>query len=123
MVWGSQKIWTKVGAIQYSSGCQQARNSVSQTVRNQFTSKINSLKENSAMSSVTKVKSQNNREKSLTSVFDFLTYAREIGFSFSYEEVKGVYQPIAPSDEIDEVSKFDNILSFQKSLGHTVDLV
>ena len=60
MVWGSRRIRTKVGAIHVNRGYQQAHNSVSQTVRNQFTSKIYSLKDNSAMSSVTKVKSQKN---------------------------------------------------------------
>ena len=52
------------------------------------------------------------REKSRKSVFDFLTYLREIGFSFSYYEVEGLDQPNRASDEIDRVSKFDNSLSF-----------
>ena len=54
------------------------------------------------------------------SVFDFLTYLRETGFSFSYGEVEGLFRLIGPSNEIDRVSKFDNSLSFgarQKSLG------
>ena len=51
---------------------------------------------------------------------DFLTYSRETGFSFSYGEVSELLRAIAPLDEIDRVSKFDNSLSFgakQKSLG------
>ena len=54
------------------------------------------------------------------SVFDFLTYSREIGFSFSYGKVGELLRAIGPSNEIDRVSKFDNSLSFgakQKSLG------
>ena len=54
------------------------------------------------------------------SVFDFLTYSRETGFSISYGEVLELLRAIAPLDEIDRVSKFDNSLSFgakQKSLG------
>ena len=50
--------------------------------------------------------------KKSKSVFDFLTYSREKGFSFSYYEVAGLFRLIAPSDEIDRVSKFDNSLSF-----------
>ena len=42
----------------------------------------------------------------------FLTYSRETGFSFSYEEVEGLDRPIGASNEIDRVSKFDNSLSF-----------
>ena len=58
--------------------------------------------------------------KKSKSVFDFLTYSRETGFSFSYEEVAGLHRPNVASNEIDRVSKFDNSLSFgakQKSLG------
>ena len=58
--------------------------------------------------------------KKLESVFDFLTYSRETGFSLSHEEVEGLIRAIGPSNEIDRVSKFDNSLSFgakQKSLG------
>ena len=40
--------------------------------------------------------------KKSKSVFDFLTYSRETGFSFSYEKV----------EHLDKVSKFDNSLSF-----------
>ena len=50
--------------------------------------------------------------KKSKSVFDFLTYSRETGFSFSYEEVEGLDRPIGASNEIDRVSKFDNFLSF-----------
>ena len=50
--------------------------------------------------------------KKSKSVFDFLTYLRETGFSFSYEKVEHFNQVIGPSDEIDRVSKFDNSLSF-----------
>ena len=50
--------------------------------------------------------------KKLKSVFDFLTYSRKTGFSFSYEEVAGCDRPIEASNEIDRVSKFDNSLSF-----------
>ena len=46
--------------------------------------------------------------KKLKSVFDFLTYLRETGFSFSYGEVENLHRP----NEIDRVSKFDNSLSF-----------
>ena len=59
-------------------------------------------------------------EKISKSVFDFFTYSRETGFSFSYEKVESLVRAIAPSNEIDRVSKFDNSLSFgakQKSLG------
>ena len=58
--------------------------------------------------------------KKSKSVFDFLTYSRETGFSFSYAKVGGLHRPIAPLDEIDRVSRFDNSLSFgakQKSLA------
>ena len=50
--------------------------------------------------------------KKSKSVFDFLTYSRETWFSFSYLQVVGLFRAIAPSDEIDGVSKFDNSLSF-----------
>ena len=50
--------------------------------------------------------------KKSKSVFDFLTYLRETGFSFSYGEVVGLIQLIEASNEIDRVSKFDNSLSF-----------
>ena len=50
--------------------------------------------------------------KKSKSVFDFSTYSRETGFSFSYAEVGHLLGLIAPSDEIDKVSKFDNSLSF-----------
>ena len=50
--------------------------------------------------------------KKSKSVFDFLTYSREIGFSFSYEKVGKFHRPNEPSNEIDRVSKFDNSLSF-----------
>ena len=50
--------------------------------------------------------------KKSKSVFDFLTYSRETGFSFSYEEVEGLDRPNELSNEIDRVSKFDNFLSF-----------
>ena len=50
--------------------------------------------------------------KKSKSVFDFLTYLRETGFSFSYAEVEGNDRPNEPSNEIDRVSKFDNSLSF-----------
>ena len=58
--------------------------------------------------------------KKSKSVFDFLTYSRETGFSFSYGKVGELVRAIGPSNEIDRVSKFDNSLSFgakQKSLG------
>ena len=58
--------------------------------------------------------------KKSKSVFNFLTYSRETGFSFSYGEVSELLRAIETSDEIDRVSKFDNSLSFgakQKSLG------
>ena len=58
--------------------------------------------------------------KKSKSVFDFLTYSRETGFSFSYGEVAGLFRLIVASDEIYRVSKFNNSLSFgakQKSLG------
>ena len=50
--------------------------------------------------------------KKSKSVFDFLTYSRETGFSFSYAEVECVDQANEPSNEIERVSKFDNSLSF-----------
>ena len=50
--------------------------------------------------------------KKSKSVFDFLTYSRETGFSFSYEKVGELHRPIEASNEIDRVSKFDNSLSF-----------
>ena len=62
----------------------------------------------------------NDRGKKSKSVFDFLTYSRETGFSFSYGKVEGNDWPNGPSNEIDRVSKFDNSLQFgakQKSLG------
>ena len=46
------------------------------------------------------------------SVFNFLTYSRETGLLFSDEEVGELIGLIAPSDEIERVSKFDNSLSF-----------
>ena len=46
------------------------------------------------------------------SVFDFLTYSRETGFSFSYAEVSELIRAIEASNEIIRVSKFDNSLSF-----------
>jgi len=58
--------------------------------------------------------------KKSKSVFDFLTYSRETGFSFSYEKVVHLFRLIVASDEIYRVSKFNNSLSFgakQKSLG------
>ena len=58
--------------------------------------------------------------KKSKSVFDFLTYSRETGFSYSYEEVQNLHRAIAPSDEIDRSIEFDNSLSFgakQKSMG------
>ena len=50
--------------------------------------------------------------KKSKSVFDFLTYSRETGFSFSYGEVGHLFRLIEPSNKIDRVSKFDNSLSF-----------
>ena len=50
--------------------------------------------------------------KKSKSVFDFLTYLRETGFSFSYGKVEGLHRPNVASNEIDGVSKFDNSLSF-----------
>ena len=50
--------------------------------------------------------------KKSKSVFDFLTYSRETGFSFSYEKVEKLIRLIEASDEINRVSKFDNSLSF-----------
>ena len=43
---------------------------------------------------------------------DFLTYSRKTELLFSNEEVGELVGLIAPSDEIDGVSKFDNSLSF-----------
>ena len=57
--------------------------------------------------------------KKSKSVFDFSTYSRETGFSFSYAEVGNLHRPIGAASEIDRVSKFDNSLSFgakQKAL-------
>ena len=50
--------------------------------------------------------------KKSKSVFDFLTYSRGTGFSFSYGKVGELIRLIGPSNEIDRVSKFDNSLSF-----------
>ena len=50
--------------------------------------------------------------KKSKSVFDFLTYLRETGFSFSHEKVVGLHRPNVASNEIERVSKFDNSLSF-----------
>ena len=50
--------------------------------------------------------------KKLKSVFDFLTYSRETGFSFSYAKVEDLLGLIGPSNKIDGVSKFDNSLLF-----------
>ena len=50
--------------------------------------------------------------KKSKSVFDFLTYSRETGFSFSYGKVGHLHRPNEASNEIDRVSKFDNSLSF-----------
>ena len=50
--------------------------------------------------------------KKSKSVFDFLRYSRETGFSFSYEEVGNLLGLIGPSNEIDRVSRFNNSLSF-----------
>ena len=50
--------------------------------------------------------------KKSKSVFDFFTYSRETGFSFSYAKVECLDRPNVASDEIDRVSKFDNSLSF-----------
>ena len=50
--------------------------------------------------------------KKSKSVFDFLTYPREMGFSFSYEEVVNLIRLIGASNEIYRVSKFDYSLSF-----------
>ena len=50
--------------------------------------------------------------KKLKSVFDFLTYSRETGFSFSYEEVVAFIGLIEAFNEIDRVSKLDNSISF-----------
>ena len=52
-----------------------------------------------------------NREKS-KSVFYFLKYSRETGFSFSYEEVGELIRLIWASNEIDRVSNNGNSLSF-----------
>ena len=48
----------------------------------------------------------------MKSVFDFLTYSREMWFSFSYGEVSDLNGPIGASNEYDRVSKLDNALSF-----------
>ena len=53
-----------------------------------------------------------NREKKSESVFDFLTYSRETGFSFSYLKVGKLIRLIAPSDKIYTVKKIDNSLLF-----------
>ena len=50
--------------------------------------------------------------KKSKSVFDFLTYSRETGFSFSYGKVGHLHRPIEASHEIDRVNKFDNSLPF-----------
>ena len=50
--------------------------------------------------------------KKSKSVFDFLTYSKETGFSFSFEEVGALLGANEPSYEIDRVSKYDNSLSF-----------
>ena len=50
--------------------------------------------------------------KKSKSVFDFSTYSRETGFSFSYEKVVGLLGANEPSNETDRVSKLDNSLSF-----------
>ena len=57
-------------------------------------------------------KYKNSSGKKSKSVFDFLTYSRETGFSFSYAKVSHLFRLIEPSNEIDRVSKFDNSLSF-----------
>ena len=50
--------------------------------------------------------------KKSKSVFDFLTYSRETGFSFSDEKVEELHWANVASNEIDRVSKFNNSLSF-----------
>ena len=50
--------------------------------------------------------------KKSKSVFDFLTYSRETGFSFSYAEVVNLTGLNEPSNEIDWVIEFDNSLLF-----------
>ena len=50
--------------------------------------------------------------KKTKSVFVFLTYLRETGFSFFYVEVEHLIQLIEASNEINRVSKFDNSFSF-----------
>ena len=50
--------------------------------------------------------------KKSKSVFDFLTYSRETGFSFSDEKVENLLRAIVASNEINRVGKFDNSLSF-----------
>ena len=50
--------------------------------------------------------------KKSKSVFDFLTYSRDSGFSFSYEKVEHLIRLIEASNEIYRVSKFDYSLSF-----------
>ena len=42
--------------------------------------------------------------KESKSVFDFLTYSRETGFSFSYWEVENLFLLIGASDEIDKTN-------------------
>ena len=46
--------------------------------------------------------------KKSKSVFDFLTYSRETGFSFSYAEVEALLGAIGASNEIDRVRKFES---------------
>ena len=50
--------------------------------------------------------------KKIEVVFDFLTYARETGFPFSYAEVECLNQANEPSIEIERASNLDNYLSF-----------
>ena len=50
--------------------------------------------------------------KKSKSVFNFLTYSGETGFSFSYEKVRYLIRLIVTSNEIERVYKFDNSLSF-----------
>ena len=45
--------------------------------------------------------------KKSKSVFDFLTYLRETGFSFSHREVEHLIRLIEASNEINRVNKFD----------------
>ena len=56
-------------------------------------------------------KSLNKSGKESKSVFDFLTYSRETGFSFSYAKILELIRAIEASTEINRVSKFDNSLS------------